>query len=149
MKTTNSRNSSHQSIEYQEEVPGHYSCSGEMVGPGRPRGRVRGNQPSRGAVRGRVTRNVTSNSASTVVSDDTLCGICSLVVGDDGIGCDRCPHWFHPSTQCTGLKDQSIQCILSDGGAGICYVCTACRCQTQGDGVSSGVPVDPCSISTV
>ena len=147
MKTTNSRTSLLQSVDYQEEVPGVHPCSGEMVGPGRPRGRVRGNQPSRGAGRGRVTRNVTPNSASTVVSDDTLCGICSLVVGDDGIGCDRCPHWFHPSTQCTGLKDQSIQCILSDGGAGICYVCTACRCQTQGDGVSSGVPVDPGSIS--
>ena len=34
---------------------GLYSCSGEMVGPGKARGRVRGNQPSRVAGRVRVT----------------------------------------------------------------------------------------------
>ena len=63
-----------------------------MAGPGRPRGRVRGNQPSRVAGRGRVTRNLTSNSVPIIVSDDTLCGIYSLVDVDDGIGCGSCPH---------------------------------------------------------
>ena len=90
MKTTNSRNSLHQSIEFQEEVRGLYSCSGEMVGPERPRGRVQGNQPGWIAGCGKVTRNVTSNFASTVVSDDTLCGIYSLV-GDSHL---ELPH--HP-----------------------------------------------------
>ena len=48
------------------------------------------------------------NQASTadpgVGSGEThKCGMCCLMVGDDGIGCDRCSTWFHPSEMCLGF----------------------------------------------
>ena len=42
-------------------------------------------------------------------------------VGNDAIGCDECGAWFHPKTQCIGLR-RAIECILAEGGAGIRFI---------------------------
>ena len=68
-------------------------------------------------------------------SSDFSCGLCNVSVGNDCIGCDRCSLWFHPP--CTGLKADTIKCILRDGGDGIRYVCSACRYQSKANGNTS------------
>ena len=116
-----------------------------MVGASRAgrqgRGRGRGNLPgqvisSDNRISTRSSR--TSNIAPTIPvptgsSDigNELCGVCNLIVGNDGIGCDQCSHWYHPSTQCTGLKLNTITCIQEEGGDSIRYVCSECRCQPR------------------
>ena len=56
------------------------------------------------------------------------CGMCKLVVGDEGIGCDRCTSWFHPSEMCMGLSKNSIHVIVeSEDSDALLYLCTACR----------------------
>ena len=73
------------------------------------------------------------NQASTadpgVGSGEThKCGMCCLMVGDDGIGCDRCSTWFHPSEMCLGLSQNSIHLIVeSEDSDALLYLCTACR----------------------
>ena len=69
------------------------------------------------------------------------CGTCKLAVDDDGIGCDRCEDWFHPSTMCMGLPDSVIDNIANFGGHGVLFVCTLCRLNkssTQSSRLSSG-----------
>ena len=53
------------------------------------------------------------SSAANLDTDTDIhnCGMCKLVVGDDGIGCDRCSVWFHPSEMCMGLSQTSIHII--------------------------------------
>lgn len=53
-----------------------------------------------------------------------LCGTCNGATGSDGIGCDRCSNWFHPSTLCLGLHDQLIISIQEYAGSGIVFVST-------------------------
>ena len=91
--------------------------------PGNLRGRGRGSHGGGGR------RGFSSATGEHNVSSDdyTSCGLCDTVVGEDGVGCDRCEVWYHPTTQCTGLRDQAIQCIASDGGQGIAFVCSSCR----------------------
>ena len=102
------------------------------------RGRGRGNLP--GQVNSSANRVSTRSSNATPVSTvplsasnsgNELCGFCSLVVGSDGIGCDQCSNWYHPSTQCTGLKTNTVRCIQEEGGDTIRYVCNECRCQSR------------------
>ena len=104
------------------------------------RGRGRGNLP--GQVNSSdnrvVTRSNNATSISTIpLSTDVgivLCGFCSIVVGNDSIGCDKCSKWYHPTTQCTGLKSNTISCIQVEGGDTIKFVCSECRCQPRSRG---------------
>ena len=49
-------------------------------------------------------------------------------MGDEGIGCDRCFVWFHPSQMCMGLSQNSIHVIVeSEDSDALLYLCTACR----------------------
>ena len=43
-----------------------------------------------------------------------MCNHSNLVLSD-GIGCDHCIKWFHPTSMCTGLKNQTIKVIQRDG----------------------------------
>ena len=81
------------------------------------------------------------NSTDNPNEEVSNCGMCSTVVpvGTDAIGCDMCPLWFHPTPQCTGLSQSSIDCILNEGGDALRFVCAACRCNTSsGDRQSGG-----------
>ena len=68
------------------------------------------------------------------------CGLCNSTVGDDAIGCDVCPNWYHPSPQCTGLRSAATDCILKDGDSGILFKCSSCRCSntSSSSGNTSG-----------
>ena len=92
--------------------------------------RGRGNQldsSRRVATRSR-SQTINPNQVPTVINNDK-CGICSLPVGNDGIGCYRCSTWYHPTPQCTGLRAGTIKSIQEEGGDSIRYVCNGCRCQ--------------------
>ena len=103
------------------------------------RGLGRGARGGAGGGRGRGTApsasgQVNSSSPSTlpaVVAQPTpdICQVCSLVVGQDCVGCDRCPAWFHATPQCTGLATEAIDLILGDGGDAIAFICCSCRSQ--------------------
>ena len=70
------------------------------------------------------------SSAASLDTDTDIhnCGMCKLVVGDDGIGCDRCSVWFHPSEMCMGLSQTSIHIIAeSEDSDALLYLCTSCR----------------------
>ena len=72
-----------------------------------------------------------SGDTNVLIGNQTKCGLCESHVGGDSIGCDHCPSWFHPTTQCTGLKQASIDCILSEGGDAIRFICSKCRCSSR------------------
>ena len=102
----------------------------------------RGGGGSRGG-RGRgdnmvLPANTAQSGAVTSGSDD--CGMCKLLVGEDGVGCDHCDRWFHPSAMCMGLPSDLVASIASYGGDGITYSCNDCRLATDySDNVSSAV----------
>ena len=96
--------------------------------------RGRGNQldsSRRVATRSR-SQTINPNQVPTVINNDK-CGICSLPVGNDGIGCYRCSTWYHPTPQCTGLRAGTIKCIQEEGGDSVRYVCNGCRCKPASD----------------
>lgn len=64
------------------------------------------------------------------------CAQCDNVVGNSAIGCDRCTSWFCPRPMCMGLPQSVIDAVVSHGGNGIAFVCTACR----GKGNNGGTP---------
>ena len=56
------------------------------------------------------------------------CGMCGVMVGDDGIGCDRCSAWFHPTEICSGLPQEAISLIsVHQADNSVLFVCTGCR----------------------
>ena len=71
-----------------------------------------------------------SQGASAVVDtsdDQNACGLCTLEIDNEALGCDDCPLWFHPSPQCMGISQASIDAIIREGdGGGLKYVCTEC-----------------------
>ena len=78
----------------------------------------------------RSARNNTSRVTRSGSTSPTICGTCSssaAPVGDSGLGCDRCDLWFHPTPHCTGLTASALDCIRSDGGTAILFVCCSCR----------------------
>ena len=93
--------------------------------------------------RARAAGNTTANSnqpesgqafTDQVLSMATImtqlsCGMCNLAVNDDAIKCSSCNLAYHPSSQCTGLKPLSIQCLQEEENSAITYRCTSCRCQ--------------------
>ena len=85
-----------------------------------------------GAVRGRGAVAQHAGPAPVVADDTSECGLCSLQVGEDAVGCDDCPLWFHSTPQCMGISEASIAAIISEGdGGGLKYVCTKCRVERQ------------------
>lgn len=75
-----------------------------------------------GARRGR-SASVTDGAQGGV----QLCGSCSKDVGDDSFGCDKCESWVHATEMCSGLPQYMIDSISKYGGAGIQFICIACR----------------------
>ena len=96
-----------------------------MSGRGRGRGRGGRGASARGGQIG------ASGSGAALDGSGNECGTCQGEVGDNGIGCDLCPLWYHPTQACTGLTKGSIQAIQRDGGSGISYSCNKCRCEGQ------------------
>lgn len=94
---------------------------------GRGRGRAALNTNGSGQVGSQSVQN-DQNPGPVDPEDTCKCGMCNLVVGDEGIGCDRCSEWFHPSEMCMGLSKNSIHLIVeSEDSAALLYLCTACR----------------------
>lgn len=87
----------------------------------------RGRQSGRSSVAGRVVLPPVVQAAGDDQNQVECCGLCSTSVGDDGVGCDRCDKWFHPSVMCMGIPEGVIQNIKEYGGEGVSYICTACR----------------------
>ena len=109
----------------------------KMVG-----GQPRGNPARRGSPSPADTSPISnspgiSHSSLAAPVGGSLCGSCEVTVGDDGIGCDKCSTWFHPSSLCLGLSDRVIDAIREAGGDGIEFVCTQCRARSTGSGSSS------------
>ena len=69
------------------------------------------------------------NQADVTDKSPDICGFCTSVTMSDAIGCDKCPQWFHPTVQCTGLKLPTIKCIQDEGGDAVRFVCCSCRCK--------------------
>ena len=93
---------------------------------GRGRGSIRGNVTEGSA--GRPTRSLNLNAEPVALptDDPSPCGVCNVSAGLDGIGCDECIKWFHPTSQCTGLKTNTITCIQDEGGEGIYRHASGC-----------------------
>ena len=74
-------------------------------------------------------QNQASPADPGIESEEThKCGMCNLVLENNGIGCDRCSAWFHPSEMCLGLSRASIHLIVeSEDSDALLYLCTACR----------------------
>ena len=87
-------------------------------------------------------RSSDSHSGGSVLS---FCGSCEVAVGQQGIGCDKCDNWFHPSPLCMGVSERVIDVILEAGGDGVEYGCTQCRSRPAVSGASraSTTPGDP------
>ena len=146
-------------------MPGNPRGRGSAEIPANPRGRGRGRggqSAARGQLGGggllaggggppvvpqnrRTTRSTATSFQSPVGNgNSSQCGTCNTILGDDAIGCDLCTGWYHPSPQCTGLNMTSISAIQNEGGDGILYKCSKCRCLPQRSG--STPAVDPSAI---
>ena len=122
-------------------------------GGGSGRGR-NGNPPTGQSIQSaprRSARNNTSRVTRSGSTSPTICGTCSssaAPVGDSGLGCDRCDLWFHPTPHCTGLTASALDCIKSDRGTAILFVCLSCRVtspnasanSSAGESVASALP---------
>ena len=104
-------------------------------GGGGIRGKGRGQSVA--STQGQRNTRSTRNSG---INSECICNFCSSVVGNDAIGCDQCSAWFHPKTECTGLSKRAIECIQAEGGAGIRFICSACRCITSSASQSASLP---------
>ena len=71
------------------------------------------------------------------IIERTSCGICQGQVGEDAILCGTCSQAHHPSPQCTGLKELTLQCLREEAGA-IQFKCTSCRCAITGNSDRDG-----------
>ena len=104
-------------------------------GRGRWRGGNRGGRGQNPPIR-RSTRANNQNTPTIPPSDDCApCGMCTLPVGNDGIGCDSCDKWYHPTPICVGLPQNAIDSIISFGGDGLTYSysCSQCRVSRGGN----------------
>ena len=70
--------------------------------------------------------------AAAVTEGGDRCNTCKIDVADDAIGCDKCSNWFHPTSMCLGLPNNVVNNLREYGGEGISFVCTECRCSTDG-----------------
>ena len=73
---------------------------------------------------------------------ECACGMCGLMVGDDGVGCDRCSARFHPTEICSGLPQEAISLIsVHQADNSVLFVCTGCRIN-PGTGAWATNPVE-------
>ena len=77
---------------------------------------------------GITNSSVSQNSSSVSNANHHSCGLCNELTSSDAIGCDRCLKWFHPNSQCIGLKAATVTAIQEEGGNAVRFVCTDCRC---------------------
>ena len=69
-----------------------------------------------------------SSEPATDAENDCACGMCRMLVGNNGIGCDRCSAWFHPTEICSGLPQEAISLIsVHQVDNSVLFVCTGCR----------------------
>lgn len=110
-----------------------------MIQPGRGRGgRGRGSNPalaSHTPVPDAQSNNVNPDVATAPAplseadgKSECACGMCGVMVGEEGIGCDRCSAWFHPTEICSGLPREAISLItVHQADNSVLFVCTGCR----------------------
>ena len=69
--------------------------------------------------------------SGTVTQVSSSCQFChGSPLDNNAIGCDTCESWYHGSSLCTGLKEETIAAILGDDAASIRFVCSKCRCSS-------------------
>ena len=69
--------------------------------------------------------------SGTVTQVSSSCQFCQgSPLDNNAIGCDTCESWYHGSTLCTGLKEETIGAILGEDAASIRFVCSKCRCSS-------------------
>ena len=80
------------------------SRGARSVNPGRGRGNLPGQVYSSDNRVVTRSKNATSISTIPLFTDigNVLCGVCSIVVGNCGIRCDKCSKWYHETTQRKG-----------------------------------------------
>ena len=66
------------------------------------------------------------------------CGFCGIHIEDQSINCISCSRKYHSSTQCTGLKALTIQCLQEEEDTALQYTCTNCRCLPVPLGATGG-----------
>ena len=79
------------------------SVGGVRSNPGR------GRQPGRPTRPGLVVLPPVVRAGGENQNQSECCGLCSPSVGDDGVGCDRCDRWYHPSVMCMRIPEGVIQ----------------------------------------
>ena len=57
------------------------------------------------------------------------CGFCGTHIEDQSISCSSCTRKYHSSSQCTGLKPLTVQCLREEEDTALQYTCTHCRCR--------------------
>ena len=81
----------------------------------------------------RVDADGLRGTSGTVTQVSTQCQFCyGSPLDNDAIGCDTCESWYHGSTLCTGLKQETIAAILGEDTAAIRFICSQCRCSPSG-----------------
>ena len=81
--------------------------------------------PRSGKCSANARRGRSGSASSGALRDDDSsdsvhnCVSCAKVVGDGGIGCDKCEHWVHGTEMCSGLPQRVIDAILEYDGRGI------------------------------
>ena len=119
---------------------GRGSNGGARGNPGRTRQSLRPNNVLPGRTRQSLRPNnvLPSSPASNRPGQNACCGLCSVEVGDDAVGCDRCDRWYHSSVMCMGIPEGVIDNIKQYGGEGISYICTVCHSSSSAGGDSQG-----------
>ena len=105
------------------------------------------------AIGGSIQNSVAGMAVNSTSDSGTLCGLCNIEVSTDAIGCDKCPLWFHPTSQCTGLQAETIAVIKSSDGDSIDFKCSSCRCKNTSllnqSNTSNNQIIDPLAITQV
>ena len=115
--------------------PGNIRGGTTRISRGSGRG---GRGAGRGAGSGQSSITNSSVSENPISNaNNHSCGLCNALTSSDAIGCDRCPKWFHPNSQCTGLKAATVTAIQEEGGNAVRFVCTDCRCEPISPGTTS------------
>ena len=119
-------------------------------GSGRGRG---GNHPTGHSAQPAPRRSVRINADRITRAGNTgptLCGTCNCnaaPVDNNGIGCDRCDLWFHPTPECTGLTTPVLNFIGSEGGTAVVFVCCSCQVTSANPSTNSSTDASNTSVS--
>ena len=88
------------------------------------------------AVSGQAPNDKVVSMASII--EQVSCGLCSTAITDESLMCVYCHRKYHPNTQCTGLKQISIQCLQEEDDSALQYKCITCRCNVRESPGSTG-----------